>query len=144
MKESKSIFSTRFCGALVLGALTLTVCGLAMAGEAAPASSGGPTIGSIATTVTANFSNLAKLITACAYVCGLGFFVGAILKFKQHKDNPTQIPIGTPIAMLFVAASLVFLPTIFNITGNSVFGTAHQAGTATGVDPFTSTTSTGS
>jgi intracellular multiplication protein IcmD len=36
----------------------------------------------------------------------------AILHFKQHKDGPTQIPIGTPISLEFIAAALLFLPTI--------------------------------
>jgi hypothetical protein len=36
----------------------------------------------------------------------------AIIHFKQHKDVPTQIPIGTPISLEFIAAALLFLPTI--------------------------------
>ena len=79
-------------------------------------------IGQIAETVTGSFSNLAKLITAAAYVAGLGFAVGAVMKFKQHKDNPTQIPIGTPIALIFIAAALIFLPTILGVTGATLFG----------------------
>ncbi len=70
-------------------------------------------IGAIANKVTGSFEGLAKLITAGAYVAGMGFAVGAVLKFKAHKDNPTQIPVGTPIAMLFIAAALIFLPSIF-------------------------------
>ena len=63
------------------------------------------TIGTVATNVTGTFEAVSKLITATSYVAGLGFSIGAMLKFKQHKDNPTQIPIGTPIAMLFIAAA---------------------------------------
>jgi hypothetical protein len=35
---------------------------------------------------------------------GLGFSIGAILKFKQHKDNPTQepIPLSTLVALKFI------------------------------------------
>jgi hypothetical protein len=35
------------------------------------------------------FTQLAKLITAGSYVGGIGFSTAAIMKFKQHKDNPT-------------------------------------------------------
>lgn len=87
--------------------------------------------GTIAKNVTDTFANLAKLITATAYIAGLGFAIGAILKFKQHKDNPTNIPIGTPIAMLFIAAALIFLPTIFGVTGATLFG--NTGGTVGGV-----------
>jgi intracellular multiplication protein IcmD len=54
----------------------------------------------------------------------LGFSIGAIMKFKQHKDNPTQIPIGTPIALIFIAAALLFLPTILGIAGATMFGSS--------------------
>ncbi|KTD66080.1 protein IcmD (DotP) [Legionella spiritensis] len=80
------------------------------------------TIGSMASTITGSFGQLAKLITAGSYLAGLGFSIGAIMKFKQHKDNPTQIPIGTPIALVFIAAALLFLPTILGIAGATMFG----------------------
>ncbi|MGH9810113.1 MAG: type IV secretion protein IcmD, partial [Terriglobia bacterium] len=53
---------------------------------------------------------------------GLAFSIGAVMKFKQHKDNPTQIPIGTPIALIFVGAALLFLPSILSIAGATMFG----------------------
>ena len=81
-------------------------------------------LGSVATSVTSTFGKVAKLITATAYISGLGFSIGAMLKFKQHKDNPTQIPIGTPIALLFIAAALIFLPNIFGVTGATLFGSS--------------------
>ena len=90
-------------------------------------------VGKIAENIAGNFSNLAKLITATAYLGGLGFAVGAILKFKQHKDNPTQVPIGTPVAMLAVAAAMIFMPTILGITGQSIFAATGTVGGPTGV-----------
>lgn len=86
------------------------------------------TIGQMATLITQSFSDLAKLITAMSYVAGIGFSLGAVMKFKQHKDNPTQIPVGTPVAMLFVAAALLFFPTVLGMTGMSIFGTTETAG----------------
>ncbi len=79
-------------------------------------------LGGMASTITSSFENLAKLITAGAYLAGLGFSIGAIMKFKQHKDNPTQIPIGTPIALVFISAALLFLPSILGVTGTTMFG----------------------
>lgn len=94
------------------------------------------TLGQIAGQVTTSFGQIAQLITAGAYIAGMGFALGSILKFKQHKDNPTQIPIGTPIALLFIAAALIFLPTIFGIAGVSVFGAGAASGGITGVSTF--------
>ena len=78
-----------------------------------------PSIGSIAASITQSFTNLAKLITAGSYIAGFGFSIGAIMKFKQHKDNPTQIPVGTPIALIFIGAALLFLPSILAAHGKT-------------------------
>lgn len=80
-------------------------------------------VGTVAAAVTSTMGSLAQLITATSYIAGLGFAIGSILKFKQHKDNPTQIPIGTPVALLFVAAALLFLPSILETAGGTLFGT---------------------
>ena len=80
------------------------------------------TLGDMALTITKSFEGLAKLITAGAYMAGIGFVMASMLKFKAHKDNPTQIPIGTPIALLFVGSALIFLPHIFVIAGYTIFG----------------------
>lgn len=93
-------------------------------------------IGSVATNVIGNLGSVAKLITAGAYVAGFGFAVVAIVKFKAHKDNPTQIPISMPIALLFVAAALIFTPSVFRTTGITLFGSTSGVGTVSGVATF--------
>jgi intracellular multiplication protein IcmD len=80
------------------------------------------TIGDMAKAITESFTNLTKLITATSYLAGLGFAVAAIMKFKQHKDNPTQTTIGAPLAMLFIASSLLFLPSFLTVTSYTLFG----------------------
>ena len=39
-------------------------------------------LGEMAETITGSFTNLSKLITAGSYLAGLGFSIGAIMKFK--------------------------------------------------------------
>ena len=90
----------------------------------------------VADTLKSNFESLAKLVTAGAFLAGMGFAVGAILKFKQHKDNPTQIPVGTPIAMLFISAALLFLPSIMKVAGKSIFGDSVETGGVEGKAEF--------
>lgn len=86
-------------------------------------------LGTVADNVTNTFDSMAKLITAASYISGLGFAIGSILKFKAHKDNPQQITVGVPIALMFVAAALIFLPSMFQVAGNTLFGsTTGQAG----------------
>lgn len=93
-------------------------------------------VGGVAAKVTSNVANIAKLITAGSYVAGMAFATGAIVKFKAHKDNPTQIPIGTPIALLFVGAALIFTPTVFKVSGQTMFGASGQVSTVSGLTSF--------
>ncbi len=87
------------------------------------------TIGTIASNVTSTFQGVTRLITAVSYVTGIGFALGAITKFKQHKDNPAQIPIATPITLVGVSASLLFFPSVLSVTGGTLFsGSAINAG----------------
>jgi len=65
---------------------------------------------------------LAEFITGIAYMSGLGFVIAAAYKFKQVRENPTQVPASTPLALLLVAVLLMFLPGVIRIGGNSLFG----------------------
>ena len=86
------------------------------------------TIGTLASNVTQSFSAIGALMTGVAYLAGLGFGISAVFKFKQHKDNPTQIPIGTPFALLAVSVVLIFLPSIYAPAGATVFGSSGGTG----------------
>lgn len=102
------------------------------------ATSGSLDLGSVSENVTNSMQSLAKLISAMSYVLGMGFAVGAVFKFKAHKDNPTQIPVGTPIALIFIAAVLIFLPSIFDVAGTTLFGSSAQKASVTGDNAYTS------
>jgi intracellular multiplication protein IcmD len=73
-------------------------------------------VGSAAKQVRITIADIARLISSHSYVAGFAFALAAIAKFKAHKDNPTQVPISLPIALLFVAAALIFIPAIFGST----------------------------
>lgn len=107
-------------------------------GTAAWAAASGDTggIGSVAARATTNLSDIARLITAASYVAGMAFAVGAVVKFKAHKDNPTQIPIGTPIALLFVGAALIFIPSVFKASGSTLFGGSGAVAGVSGITSF--------
>lgn len=115
---------------LTLG-IIFAVAGTAYAAAASTAS--GKNLAWVAHTVISNFSELTKLLTAGSFVAGFAFVIGAIVKFKAHKDNPTQIPIGTPIALLFVGAALVTIPTVVLVGGGTIFGGSGVVSTTSGV-----------
>lgn len=86
------------------------------------------TLGGVASSISSSFVQITKLITGGSYLAGIAFSIGAIMKFKMHKDNPQQTTIGTPIALLFIAAALLFLPSVLSVTGSTIFGSATTAG----------------
>ena len=98
------------------------------------------TVGSIGSQATKSMQGLSYMINAAALVIGMGFAVGAVFKFKQHKDNPTQIPVGTPVALIFIAAGLLFLPSVFGSLGETLFGGSQEANTVTGKNSWVKST----
>ena len=76
--------------------------------------------GKMASTVTGQMDSFAALLVAAAFVAGIAFVIIALFKFKQHKDNPTQVTIGTPAMLLFIGIFLVYLPNIISVGGATV------------------------
>jgi intracellular multiplication protein IcmD len=122
----KKLHVIKLLGMVVIGCLAIFSVVALAAGEATK------DIGQIATQITGTFKSLGQLMAAVAYLAGFGLTIAAIFKFKQHKDNPQQFPLGTAIALLFVGIALIFLPTIVNIGGTTIFGTEGKAGGFTG------------
>lgn len=53
-----------------------------------------PSPGEMASKVTTQTDGLTEVITGASEAAGAAEEVASIEKFKLHKDNPTQIPIG--------------------------------------------------
>jgi hypothetical protein len=54
-------------------------------------------LGDVASNVTPDTEDLAKVVTAGSEAAGVGFGVAGVEKFKLHKDNPTQLPVEKKI-----------------------------------------------
>lgn len=44
-----------------------------------------------------------------SFVVGMCFLFAAMFKFKQHKDNPTQNPVGGPLMYVLIATLLMYI-----------------------------------
>lgn len=122
---------------LLLSVFGLLFLGYEMNVFADTAATGG--IGTIATNVRSQLGGVARLITAAAYLAGMAFAVAAIVKFKAHKDNPTQVPVSQGVVLLFVAGALMWAPAVFKAAGITAFATTTDVGSLSGANTWTTT-----
>jgi intracellular multiplication protein IcmD len=109
--------------------------GLAITSFAFGADSDG--IAGVAGKMTGAISSVGKMMVALSYLAGFGFLTFGVLKFKQHKDNPSQVPLGTPIVMTLIGAVLVFIGGFIAPLGKT-FGVGDDtAGQDTNFEKFT-------
>ncbi len=93
-------------------------------------------IGTMASDVTSTLGNIAGMLQGASYVAGIGLTIGSLFKFKQHKENPQQAPLGSCMAMLLVGISLIFMPSLVNIAGGTLgMSSLGTAGSVTYVPP---------
>lgn len=95
----------------------------------------GATIGTLAKNVIGSLDPLTKLLTAGAYVGGVTFFIVAVFQFKQHKENPQQVPLSKPMMILAMSSALIFLPSFIGSVSTTIFGSSGTAGSASGFSP---------
>lgn len=65
---------------------------------------------------------VANFIISIATIAGLGFGVACVFKFKQHKDNPQQVPLGQPLGLLAISVMLLWLPFLLQSLGSTLTG----------------------
>ena len=71
--------------------------------------------------VYSNFDQVATLMGGSAYLAGLVFTVAAMMKIKQHRDNPTQVPVATGLVYLVAGVGLIFLPSTLREGATTIF-----------------------
>lgn len=86
--------------------------------------------------MTSNLKNqlpgVADVLSAVAYIGGIGFGIKAALKLKEHNESKGQVPLSQPITMAVVAALLLALPTLLTNAKGTVFGTGSTASSLDG------------
>ena len=79
-------------------------------------------IGTVARRLRGVGAPFVNVIVLVSYLCGLGFVLASAFKFKEHKQNPQQVPVGTAIAMFIVGILMVFLPGLVRPLAATMFG----------------------
>lgn len=86
------------------------------------ASSGGDTLGSLMDNLRENASSIPNLLAGFSYLAGLAFGFLAIMKTKDHVENPGQTPIWDPIKRTLAAGSFFALPAVVRVVIETVGG----------------------
>lgn len=88
-------------------------------------------IGGMAESINSTFTAIASLIGGASYLFGLCFTTAGLFKFKQHRDNPQQVQLGSCFTLLGIGILLIFMPSLVTQAGETVFssgGTSAGAG----------------
>lgn len=88
---------------------------------------GSLSLGCIALRLASGGEVMIQLLLAIAFVSGWGFVIAAIFKFKQVRENPTQVPVSTPFAFLLTAILLIFIPGLMQTSSETVFGSGFSS-----------------
>ncbi len=83
-------------------------------------------INSVTTTLLGQMPGITDVLSAIAYIAGVGFGIKAALKLKEYNESKGQVPLSAPITLAVVAALLLALPTFLATSKEAVFGTGTQ------------------
>lgn len=92
----------------------------------APTPTNPTNINDVTNQLVGNMSGIADLLSAMAYLMGLGFGMQAALSFKQHNEDGGRTPISKPVTYAVVSAMLISLPSLLSVGIDSTFGSGTQ------------------
>ena len=92
------------------------------------------TIAAIASNMQSTVSSVANIISNVALVVGLSLVCASFFKLKQHKDQPTQVPISNGVTLLVIGAALTVFPLLLPTANQAAFGSSVTTGTVGGDD----------
>ena len=92
------------------------------------------TVQTIASNMTRTVSSVANIISNVALVVGLSLVCASFFKLKQHKDQPTQVPISNGVTLLVIGAALTVFPLLLPTANQAAFGSSVTTGTVGGDD----------
>ena len=90
------------------------------------------TISAIASNMQSTVSSVALIISNVALVVGLSLVCASFFKLKQHKDQPTQVPISNGVTLLVIGAALTVFPLLLPTANQAAFGSSVTTGTVGG------------
>jgi len=69
---------------------------------------------------------LTKLVLVACYMVGVGLIIFSIAQYKQHRQSPKLVPLGTPIILFILGVGALLIPYFSIISGDSASATEQQ------------------
>ncbi len=67
-------------------------------------------LGAISSDLMGPVAALTKVLFYISIVCGIGFFLGSLIQYKYHRENPQQVRLSTPLVLFLLAIVFIGLP----------------------------------
>ena len=83
-------------------------------------------LGGLANNLLSPTRGITQLMYGVSYVAGAGMLIMSLIQYKAHRDNPTQVRLGTPIAFFIFAWVFLLLPYIASHSSSSQYVEASQ------------------
>lgn len=80
------------------------------------------TASDIAENMVESVSQVPGLITAFSYLAGITLGVIGIIKFKEHVENPREVPLRNPVINLLSGGALLSMPIVYESMANAIAG----------------------
>lgn len=62
-----------------------------------------------------------KTLYNICYIIGAMMLVGSIVQYRDHRNNPSQVPFSRPIILLLLGLLLILLPIIGQLSASSSY-----------------------
>tara|TARA_R110002110_G_scaffold400317_1_gene616632 strand:+ start:52153 stop:52686 length:534 start_codon:yes stop_codon:yes gene_type:complete len=78
-----------------------------------------PSIGSISEDLMGPTAILTKMVLVACYMVGVGLIIFSLAQYKQHRQNPKLVPLGTPIILFILGVVALLIPYVSVSTGET-------------------------
>lgn len=65
--------------------------------------------GDIASNLFGNVLDIKSIVRAICIITGVALVLGSFFQYKKHRNNPSEVPLSTPIMTLLVGLALIAL-----------------------------------
>lgn len=76
-------------------------------------------LGSVSNNVLGLVDFMGEYLMHISYVIGFICGVGALIQYKNHRDNPIQVPLGKPILLLIMGLIFVLMPLLYAVASKA-------------------------